>query len=62
MNKKTTVFKQRYKCTNKSYSKTATTELPSIVDNHCNYTKDIKKIGNELEDLEHKKKKKKTWS
>ena len=53
MNKKTTVFKQRYKCTNKSCSKTITTELPDIVDKYCNYTKDIKKIGNELEDLEH---------
>ena len=53
MNKKTTVYKQRYKCTNKSCSKTVTTELPHIVDKHCNYTKDIKKIGNELEDLEH---------
>ena len=53
MNKKTTIYKQRYKCTNKSCSKTLTTELPDIVDKHCNYTKDIKKIGNELEDLEH---------
>ena len=53
MNKKTKVYKQRYKCTNKSCSKTVTTELPDIVDKHCNYTKDIKKIGNELEDLEH---------
>ena len=53
MNKKTPVFKQRYKCTNKSCSKTVTTDLPDIVDKHCNYTKDIKKIGNELEDLEH---------
>ena len=52
MNKKTTVFKQRYKCANKSCSKTVTTELPDIVDKYCNYTKDIKKIGNELEDLE----------
>ena len=53
MNKKTAIFKQRYKCTNKSCSKTVTTELPDIVDKYCNYTKDIKKIGNELEDLEH---------
>ena len=53
MNKKTNVYKQRYKCTNKSCSKTVTTELPDIVDKYCNYTIDIKKIGNELEDLEH---------
>lgn len=42
MNKKTNVYKQRYKCTNKSYSKTVTTELPDIIDKHCNYTKDIR--------------------
>lgn len=53
MNKKTSVYKQRYKCTNKSCSKTITTELPDIVGKYCNYTKDIKKMGNELEDLEH---------
>ena len=53
MNKKTTVYKQRYKCTNQTCSKTLTTELPDIVDKHCCYTKDIKRIGNELEDLEH---------
>ena len=53
MNKKTSVYKQRYKCTNKTCSKTITTELSDIVDKYCNYTKDIKKIGNELEDLEH---------
>ena len=53
MNKKTTVYKQRYKCTNESCSKTVTTELHDIVDKYCCYTIDIKKIGNELEDLEH---------
>ena len=53
MNKRTTVSKQRYKCTNISCSKTVTTELPNIVDEHCNYTMNIKKIGNELEDLDH---------
>ena len=42
MNKKTTVYKQRYKCTNHACSKTLTTELPEIVDKHCCYTKNIK--------------------
>lgn len=60
MNKKTSVYKQRYKYTNKSCSKTITTELPDIVGKYCNYTKDIKKIGNELEDLEHISYEKKT--
>ena len=46
MNKKTNVYKQRYKCTNNSCLKTITTELPNIVDKNCNYTKDIKQIGN----------------
>jgi len=53
MNKKTTIYKQRYKCTNHTCSKTPTTELPDIIDKHCCYTKNIKQIGNELEDLEH---------
>ena len=43
MNKKTTVYKYRYKCTNKTCSKTVTTELSDIVDKYCNFTKDIKK-------------------
>lgn len=53
MNKKTVLYKQRYKCTNPECSKTVTTELPGLVDKYCNYTKDIRRIGNELEDLEH---------
>ena len=27
--------------------------FPEIVDKHCCFTKDIKRVGNELEDLEH---------
>ena len=42
MNKKTTLYKQRYKCTNHTCSKTLTTELPDIIDKHCCYTKNIK--------------------
>ena len=53
MNKKTLVYKQRYQCTNHSCLKTVTTNLPEIVDKHCCFTKDIKRMGNELEDLEH---------
>lgn len=53
MNKKTLVYKQRYQCTNHSCLKTVTTDLPEIVDKNCCFTKDIKRMGNELEDLEH---------
>ena len=53
MNKKQPYIKQRYKCTNPECSKTVTTELSGLVDKYCNYTKDIRQIGNELEDLEH---------
>ena len=53
MNKKTLVYKQRYQCTNHSCMKTVTTDLPEIVDKDCCFTKDIKRMGNELEDLEH---------
>ena len=41
-NKKTFVYKQRYKCTNHSCLKTVTTDLPEIVDKHCCFTKDIR--------------------
>ena len=53
INKQTTVYKQRYKCTNSTCSKTITTPLSKIVEKNCCYTKEIRKIGNELEDLEH---------
>ena len=53
MNKETIIYKQRYKCTNSSCSKTITTSLPEIVDKNCCFTKEIRQIGNKIEDLEH---------
>ena len=39
INKQTTVYKQRYKCTNSACSKTITTPLSKIVEKNCCYTK-----------------------
>ncbi len=53
INKKLTVFKQRYKCTNSSCSKTITTPLTDIVEKNCCYTQEIRQMGNEIEGIEH---------
>ena len=51
MNKKYTIFKQRYKC--KACGKTITTPLDGIVDKYCNYTSKIMDLSLIIDSIQH---------
>ena len=51
MNKKFTIFKQRYKC--KSCGKTITTPLNGLSDKYCNYTSKIIDLALKIDSIEH---------
>ena len=51
MNKRFSIFKQRYKCS--SCGKTITTPLNGIVDKYCNYTSTVMDLALNIDSIEH---------